>query len=124
MSRNSDDELPFDRIDFDDRAGCYHVECDWRSGESLTDTIVASIVAISDKKRDNLATLDAVLNTDSLDEIFVPDDAGTPRKGGRLSFVFEEHEITIHRHGTIVIYPPEREWSGLRELRSRPSFDD
>lgn len=124
MSQDSSDDLPFDRIDFDERAGCYHVECDWRAGESLTDTIIDSIVAISDRGRDDLTTLDTVLNTESLDEIFVPDEAGTPRKGGRLSFVFEEHEITIHRHGTIVIYPPEREWSGLRELRNRSPFDD
>lgn len=53
-----------------------------------------------------LSLYDAV-DPDALDALFRPRYDGTPRTGGRLSFVVNDHYVTIETDGEILIEPPE-----------------
>ncbi|WP_265108891.1 HalOD1 output domain-containing protein [Halosolutus halophilus] len=49
---------------------------------------------------------DAV-DPDALDALFRPRHDGRPRTGGRLSFVVDDHYVTVTSDGEILIEPPE-----------------
>lgn len=52
-----------------------------------------------------LSLYDAV-DPDALDRLFRPRYDGAPRTGGTLSFVANEHYVTVYADGEIVIEPP------------------
>ncbi|THE65408.1 hypothetical protein D8Y22_09530 [Salinadaptatus halalkaliphilus] len=58
-----------------------------------------------DPTEGRLSLYDAV-DPDALDALFRHRHDGTPRSGGRLSFVVDDHHVTVTGDGEILVEPP------------------
>ncbi|WP_049921937.1 HalOD1 output domain-containing protein [Halopiger djelfimassiliensis] len=54
-----------------------------------------------------ISLYDAV-DPDALDDLFRPRHDGSPRTGGTLTFVVDDHRVTVTSDGEILIEPPAR----------------
>jgi len=57
---------------------------------------------------DGRVSLYDAIDPDALDAIFRPKYDGTPRTGGHISFVVEDHYVTVTADGEITVEPPVR----------------
>ena len=74
---------------------------------ALSTTVVHALADCMgvDPTAGEISLYDAV-DPDALDALFRPKYDGTPRTGGRLAFVVDDHRVTITGGGEIVIEPP------------------
>jgi len=76
---------------------------------TLSTTVVHALADCmgKDPTTGRISLYDAV-DPDALNSIFRPRYDGTPRTGGRLSFVVDDHRVTVSGDGEILIEPPRR----------------
>lgn len=63
--------------------------------ESVSTAVVRAMSAVEGREPCSLPPLAGVVDPAALDSLFDPRDDGTPRTGGRLSFVYNDRCITI-----------------------------
>lgn len=63
--------------------------------ESVSTAVVRAVSAIAGREPRSLRPLADVIDPTALDSLFDPRYDGTPRTGGRLSFVYNDCYITI-----------------------------
>jgi len=71
------------------------VEYEIGPGESVSTAVVRAVSAIKGREPRSLRPLADVVDPTALDSLFDPRYDGTPRTGGRLSFVYSDCCITI-----------------------------
>ncbi|WP_049927822.1 HalOD1 output domain-containing protein [Halopiger goleimassiliensis] len=76
---------------------------------TLSTTVVHALADCMgvDPTAGRISLYDAV-DPDALDALFRPQYDGTPRTGGRLSFVVDDHHVTVTAEGEILVEPPVR----------------
>ncbi len=80
---------------FDCVAQIRPVEYEIGPGESVSTAVVRAVSAVKGREPGSLRPLTDVVDSTALDSLFDPRDNGTPRTGGRLSFVYSDCCITI-----------------------------
>ncbi|RQG90498.1 HalOD1 output domain-containing protein [Natrarchaeobius chitinivorans] len=74
---------------------------------TLSTTVVHALAdCLGVDPTDGRISLYDTVDPDALDALFRPRHDGTPRSGGTLSFVVEDHYVTIYGNGEILIEPP------------------
>jgi len=71
------------------------VEYEIGSDERVSTAVVRAVSAVEGRPLRSMPPLADVLDPDALDALFVSRDDGTPRTGGRLSFVYSECRVGI-----------------------------
>lgn len=75
--------------------------------ESIATAVVRAVSAVEGREPSFLPPLADVLDPAALDALFDPRDDGTPRAGGRLSFVYSDCYVTIDNGEYITLQPLE-----------------
>lgn len=73
--------------------------------ESVTTAVVCAVSAVEGCTPESLQPLTEVLDPDALDSIFSPRHDGTPRQGGRLTFVYSKCRVTIDNGEYLTLEP-------------------
>ncbi|MGB9955161.1 HalOD1 output domain-containing protein [Haloferax prahovense] len=71
------------------------VEYEIGADELVSTAVVRAVSAVDGREPSSLRPLGNVVDTTALDTLFEPQYDGTPRTGGRLSFVYNDCHITI-----------------------------
>lgn len=79
----------------------YQIEPD----ESISTAVVRAVSALHGVDPCSLRPLADVLDPESLDLLFAPTHDGTPRRGGRVSFVYADCEIAIENAEFLTAVP-------------------
>lgn len=77
------------------------------AGELVSTAVVRAASAVEGRDPRSLRPLTEVLDPDALDTLFGPRDDGTPRPGGRLSFVYSRCCVTVYNGEYITLQPIE-----------------
>lgn len=85
--------------------------------ELTSDAVVRAVSAVQGRDPCSLDPLSAVVEPDALDSLFADQFDGTPRTGGRLSFVYGSCRVTVDNGEYLTIEVIER----LQESTSRSS---
>jgi hypothetical protein len=90
------------------------------AGESVSTAVVRAVSAVEGRAPRSLRPLGEVLDTEAVDALFDPRDDGTPRPGGRLTFVYGQCRVTVDNGEYLTLDPvgPERD-----EGRGPDDFD-
>jgi hypothetical protein len=83
------------------------VEYEIETDESVSMAVVRAVSAVEDRDPLSLPPLANVLDTDALDTLFNARGDGTPRTGGRLSFVYSNCRLTIDNGEYLTLQPFE-----------------
>lgn len=81
------------------------MEYDIGRDESVSMAVVRAVSAVEDREPLSLPPLANVLDTDALDALFDARADGTPRTGGRLSFVYGNCRLTIDNGEYLTAHP-------------------
>ncbi|AEH36625.1 HalOD1 output domain-containing protein [Halopiger xanaduensis] len=74
---------------------------------TLTTTVIHALAdCMGVDPTDGRISLYDSVDPDALDRLFRPRHDGTPRSSGQLSFVVDDHRVTVHADGEILIEPP------------------
>jgi hypothetical protein len=71
------------------------VEYELGPDESVSTAVVRTVSAIRGREPSSLRPLTDIVDPTALDTLFAPQHDGTPRAGGRLTFVYSDCYITI-----------------------------
>ncbi|MFD1646843.1 HalOD1 output domain-containing protein [Haloarchaeobius litoreus] len=63
--------------------------------EPVSRAVVRAVSAVEGRDPCSLRPLAEIVDPDALDRLFEPQHDGTPRTGGRLSFVYHGQRITV-----------------------------
>ena len=85
------------------------MEYDIGPEEAITTAVVRAVSAIEGRDPLSLRPIAEVLEPDAVDNIFRPRSEGSPRPGGRLSFVYSKSRVTIDNgeYMTIELIEPQ-----------------
>lgn len=79
----------------------------------LNETVVTVVRAVADAKgideRELTTGLYDVINPEALERLFEDKGNGMPRRGGRVVFMMEGCEVTVHSYGKVVVTPQATE---------------
>lgn len=89
----------------DSQSGAYHLRYDWRDSEPLSTLIVTALADITGDSPTDLEPLYDRIDPDALDRLFSPNPDGSLGAAGPVTFTFHGHEVTVERHGHVVIRP-------------------
>ena len=67
--------------------------------------ITETIIAHTDRTRDDLPPLYDVIDPDALENVFSPRMNGAARPNGRVVFQYAGYRVTVHANRTITIEP-------------------
>lgn len=71
------------------------MEYEIEPGESVSMAVVHAVSAVEGRDPRSLDLLADVLDPDALDALFSPQADGTPRLGGRVTFVYSDCRVTV-----------------------------
>jgi hypothetical protein len=71
------------------------VESEIGPEESVSTAVVRAVSAVEGREPQSLRPLSDVVDPAAIDSLFAPQNDGTPRIGGRLSFVYNDCCVTI-----------------------------
>jgi len=87
----------------------YYVKHDFEGSAELTTTLAHAISDVTGVDvTDTGFTLNDHVDPEALDRLFKPQDDGTPRVDGHLSFTIWHHRVTVYSDGQIAIVPPRQ----------------
>lgn len=114
-------EVISDYQGYDPVTETYHLDHDWETDQSLTETIVFAVAAVTGKPPTELDALYNVIDPDALSVLFRPTSDANPRAEGFVSFPFEGQTVTVSASGTISIDVPDDD--AELEAPPRPPFE-
>lgn len=97
-------QIPALSTEYDYEEGTYRVEYDETDWKPST-VVVLAIADVKDTDALEMDQLNDSIDPDCLDALFVPKQDGTPRSGGRVTFPFAGHEVTVYSEGAVVLDP-------------------
>lgn len=74
-------------------------------GESTSAAVLRAVSAVEDRDPRSLRPLTDVVDPDALDALFGARDDGTPRSGGRLTFVYSRSRVTVENGEYLTLRP-------------------
>ena len=90
-------------------ARTYYVRHDFEGSAELTTTLAHAISDVTGVDvTDTRFTLNDHVDPEALDRLFEPQNDGTPRVDGHLSFPIWNHQVTVYSNGQIAIVPPRQ----------------
>ena len=81
------------------------VEYEIAANESVSSAVVRAGSAVEGRKPCSLQPLADVLDPDAVDELFTSRPGGTPRTGGRISFVYSNCRVTVDNGEYLTLQP-------------------
>ncbi|QIO24906.1 HalOD1 output domain-containing protein [Haloarcula sp. JP-L23] len=75
------------------------------AGESVSTAVVRAVSAVEGRDSGSLRPLADVLDPDALDTLFGPRHDGSPRLGGRLTFVYSKCWVTVDNGEYLTLDP-------------------
>lgn len=91
------------------------MEYDIGTDEPVSTAVVRAVSAVEGREPGSLRPLAEVLDSDALDTLFGPRGDGTPRPGGRLTFVYSNCRVTVDNGEYLTLHPVD---SGLLDGRT------
>lgn len=88
-------------VEFDADRGVFRATCDG-DRDSASMAVVAAVAAATAVDPTDLAPLQAAVDTDALGALF-PGTADGEGRGGRVSFRYEGHDVTLFGDGTVEV---------------------
>lgn len=82
--------------------------------EPISTAVVRAVSAVEGRDPTSLRPLAEVLDPDALDILFGPQADGTPRPGGRLSFVYSACRVTVDNGEYLTLNPIEPRYGDER----------
>jgi hypothetical protein len=73
--------------------------------EATSTAVVRAVSAVEGRQPRSLRPLAEVLDPAALDSLFGSRADGTPRPGGRLTFVYSECRVTVENGEYLTLYP-------------------
>lgn len=92
------------------------VEYDIGAGESVSTAVVRAVSAVKGIEPDELGPLSHCLDPDALDALFSVLEDGSPRTGGRVSFVYSDCRISVDNGEYLTIEPLDDRFIDARQL--------
>ncbi|QIO24461.1 HalOD1 output domain-containing protein [Haloarcula sp. JP-L23] len=81
------------------------MECEIGASESISGAVVRAVSAVEGRDPRSLRPLSEVLDPDALDIVFDSQHDGTPRPGGRLTFVYSKCCVTVENGEYLTLHP-------------------
>jgi hypothetical protein len=81
------------------------MEYDIGPNESTSTAVVRAVSAVEGRDSGSIRPLREVLDPYALDAVFDSQDDGTPRPGGRLTFVYSNSRVTVDNGEYITLQP-------------------
>jgi len=78
---------------------------DWSGAESVSMTILRATEGSTGRDARSFEPLNDVVDTDALDNLFATLRDGSVRGPGYVAVEFEDHTITVHSDGEVVVAP-------------------
>lgn len=91
--------------------------------ESVSTAVVRAVSALEGVDPRSLRPLAEVLDPESLDSLFAPTHDDTPRRGGRVSFVYAGYEIAVENAEFLTLDPIDYVPNGVRRRASADGGD-
>ena len=101
------DELTSDYRGYDPVTETYHLHHDWGTNQSLIETIVFAVAAVTGRPPTEIEPLYDVIDPDALAVLFRPVSDAKPRDDGFVSFTFDGQAVTVRATGEIIIDVPD-----------------
>jgi hypothetical protein len=98
------------------------VEYEIGPGESVSTAVVRAVSAVEGREQCSLRPLADVIDPAALDSLFDPRSDGTPRTGGRLSFVYNACCITIDNGEYLTLQLLEDRFDDERDREPSDSY--
>ena len=76
---------------------------DWTAGESLSVTVLQAVADLLGKEPSEIQPVSWVVDADALNALFLPRSGESPRTNGRVSFVLDGVDVTVHASGEVVV---------------------
>lgn len=95
-------------VEFDPETGTHRARYDWASPVSLTTAIVEILAEVEDVDSRDVGRLYEAIDPEALDVLFHPSPIAEARREGQVSFVVDEHRVTVHGTGDIEVEVPGR----------------
>lgn len=73
--------------------------------ESTSEAVLEAVRACGDHESPSSRTLYEVVEPDALDNIFAPMSDGSPRPGGRVSFIYDDFRVVVQHGEYIEVHP-------------------
>lgn len=96
-------ELTRDYQGYDPVTGTYHTRHDWESDESLCETVIFTVAAVTGKPPTEIEPLYDTIDPDALATLFSPISDANPRADGFVSFTLDDQPVMVHASGEIVL---------------------
>lgn len=84
----------------------YTAHHDMSADDDVSVSVVMAVAAVAGVDPSDLRErLSDVVDPDGLDTVFRPQEEGTPRTDGHVTFSFLGYEVTVYADGTIEVVP-------------------
>lgn len=91
-------------IEYNSETGTYQMHFSSTDYSSST-AVVLAVAAVTETDPLDLGSLNDRLDPECLDGLFAPQQYGTPRAEGQVTFQFSGYEVTVHSDGVVVLDP-------------------
>lgn len=81
------------------------MEYDVDADESVSAAVIRAVSAVEGRDPSSIRPLFEVVDPDALDALFAPRGDGTPRAGGRVSFVYGDSRVTVDNAEYVTVEP-------------------
>lgn len=92
------------------------MEYDIGAGESVSRAVVRAVSAVKGCEPSELGPLSHSVEPDALDELFTAREDGTPRTGGRISFIYSDCRISVDNGEYLTIEPLDDRFTPSRQV--------
>lgn len=85
--------------------GTVSLDYDWASSNSLSVAILEALEASTGKPPSEYGPLNDIVDVDALDNLFGPTGRDTSRGPGYVTLEIDDHTVTVHSDGSVVVAP-------------------
>lgn len=71
--------------------------------ESVSMAVVRAVSSMENRTMSSLRPLSEIIDPDALDLLFAPGKDGSPRVGGRISFIYSKCKVTIESNEYLTV---------------------
>lgn len=92
-------------IGYNHTTGSYHTEHDWTGPDTLGETVITSVAAVTKADPLELEPLYEIVDPDALEQLFTRRGSASRAAGDRIELTYGGCDVTVYRDGHIVIRP-------------------
>lgn len=97
-----------DPLEYDQETDTYRARYDWSCSVPLTTAVVEVVAEVVDVDPRDVSRLYPAVDPEALDSLFEPVPAAEDRREGQVSFVVDDHRVTVRGTGDIKVQPRTR----------------